>query len=133
MFENDMFIQQKGTAMGRKMAPNYANLYVGLFEKNVIFSPNNSFLRHIKYWKRFIDDVYLLCQGTAKELHRFHSFINTRSEHLKFTLTFDEHETSFLDIDKEGGGKPTDINFLLRGDSFHPTLLKKSLPISQYS
>jgi hypothetical protein len=32
---NDMFIQQKGTAMGSKMAPNYSNLQVGLFEKNV--------------------------------------------------------------------------------------------------
>jgi hypothetical protein len=52
----------------------------------------------------FIDDVFLLFQGTAEELHRFHSFINTSSEHLKFTLTFDAHETSYLDILLKGRG-----------------------------
>lgn len=42
-------------------------------------------------------------------------------------------------IIREGGGfntdlcrKPTDQNSLLPGDNFHPTPLKKSLPISQY-
>jgi hypothetical protein len=42
MFENDMFIQQKGIAMGSKMALIYANLYVGLFEKDVIMTTNFS-------------------------------------------------------------------------------------------
>ncbi|CAB1351377.1 unnamed protein product [Coregonus sp. 'balchen'] len=104
MFDNYMFIQQNGTAMGSKMAPNYANLYLGLFEKNVIFSPNNPFLRHIRLWKHLIDDAFLLFQGTAEEFHRFHSFINTSSEHLKFTLIFDAHETSFLYIWLRGMG-----------------------------
>ena len=42
MFENDMLIQQKGIAMGSKMAPIYADLYVGLFEKDVIMTTNFS-------------------------------------------------------------------------------------------
>jgi hypothetical protein len=78
--------------------------------------------------KGFIGDVFLLFQGTAEELHRFHSFINTSSEHLKFTLTFDVHETSFLDIlIKRDGGcfstdlyrKLTDMNSLL-ASTLHP-------------
>ena len=73
--------------MVSKIIPNYANLYVGLFEEN--FSSNNPFLRNLKLWKRSIDDMFLLFQGTAEELHQFHSFINANSEHLKFTLTFD--------------------------------------------
>ena len=40
-------------------------------------------------------NVFFLFQGTAEELHRFHSFINTSSEHLNFTLTFDAHEASY--------------------------------------
>ncbi|CAB1345032.1 unnamed protein product, partial [Coregonus sp. 'balchen'] len=120
MFENDMFIQQKGTAMASKMALNYANLYVLIFFKNTLE----------------------MVQGTVEEVNRFHSFINTSSEHLKLTLTFDDHEICFLDIliKRDGGGfstdlyrKPTDRKSLLRGNSFHPTPLKKSLPISQYS
>ncbi len=31
-FQDDFYLQVKGTAMGSKMAPNYACLYVGVFE-----------------------------------------------------------------------------------------------------
>ena len=83
--------------------------------------------------KGFIDDVFLLFQGTAEELHQFHSFINASSEHLTFTLSFDAHETSYLDIliKREGSGFSTDLyrkpmyrNSLLRRDSLHPSCLR---------
>ncbi len=32
-YKDDFFLQIKGTAMGSTMAPNYAHLYVGLFEQ----------------------------------------------------------------------------------------------------
>lgn len=57
-------------------------------------------------------------------------------------MKFDETQLSFLDIliIKENNTistdlyrKPTDRNSFLRGDSFHPTPLKKSLPVSQFS
>lgn len=32
------FLQIKGTAMGSTFAPNYANLFVGFFEYNVVFN-----------------------------------------------------------------------------------------------
>ena len=58
LFENAYYLQKCGTAMGSKMAPNYANLYVGLLENQFIFdSSHNPFLHHIKLWKRFIDNM----------------------------------------------------------------------------
>ncbi len=33
-FQGDFYLQVKGTAMGSKMAPNYACLYVGVFEND---------------------------------------------------------------------------------------------------
>ena len=35
LFRGYFFFQTKGTAMGSTMAPNYANLYLGMFEKGV--------------------------------------------------------------------------------------------------
>ncbi len=33
-FQDDFYLQVKGTAMGSKMAPNYACLYMGVFEND---------------------------------------------------------------------------------------------------
>ena len=47
-FRGVFFLQTKGTAMGSTMAPNYANLYLGMFEKQVVLNPDlNPFLSNI--------------------------------------------------------------------------------------
>ena len=33
-FNGDQYLQIKGTAMGTKMAPSYANTFIGIFEKH---------------------------------------------------------------------------------------------------
>ncbi|CAB1337497.1 unnamed protein product [Coregonus sp. 'balchen'] len=64
------------------------------------------------------------------------------NEHLHFTINYDLSQISFLDVmvikDKTSLStdlyrKPTDRNNLLRGDSFLPLPLIKSLPTSQFS
>ena len=83
MYLNDFFIQTMGTAM----APNYAHLYVGYMEKQSIFnSLKNVFLPHIIIWKRYIDGIFVLWRGDAKQLQAFHAFLNSCSEHLRFTM-----------------------------------------------
>lgn len=143
MFKNDFFLQVKGTAMGSTMAPNYANLYVGLFEKMFVFNPDvNPFLHKILMYRRFIDDILVLWLGTASELSAFQDFLNVKSEHLRFTGAFNENAINFLDIliSKDDGflkndlyTKPTDKNTMLHGKSYHPTSLKRSLPTSQFN
>ena len=44
------YLQIQGTAMGTKMAPAYANLFMGKLEDHL----NNLAPNH---WKRFIDDI----------------------------------------------------------------------------
>ena len=142
LFENCYYLQTSGTAMGSKMAPNYANLYVGLLEKNCILNPEyNHFLRYIQLWKRYIDDVFVIWTGPATELIAFHSFLNNCCEHLNFTMTSDSHQMNFLDIlilkvddhlSTELYRKPTDRNSLIHAESYHPMPLKKGLPIGQF-
>ena len=72
----------------------------------------------------------------------FFNYLNSCHEHLKFTICHDQQEINFLDIliKRDGHGfatdlyrKKTDTCSYLQADSFHPTHLKKSLPVSQYS
>ena len=56
VFNDENYIQLNGTAMGTKMGPGYACLFMGKFEldflKEVPFSPI--------FWKRFIDVIFLI-------------------------------------------------------------------------
>ena len=49
-FNNKFFLQLQGTAMGTKMAPAYANLYMGSIEETL----QNLDKDHINIWKCFI-------------------------------------------------------------------------------
>lgn len=80
-------------------------------------------------------------ESTVEELIEFHSYLNSCNEHLKFTLEYDRNSISFLDVQiyKEDNKiktdlfrKSTDRNTILRGDSFHPRPLLRSLPVSQF-
>ncbi|CAB1353587.1 unnamed protein product, partial [Coregonus sp. 'balchen'] len=143
LFRGGFFLQTKGTVMGSTMAPNYANLYLGMLEKQVMLNPDlNPFLSNILLILRYLDDIFVIYTGTQGELLEFHAYLNSMNEHLHFTINYDLSPIRFLDVmvikDKTSLStdlyrKPTDRNTLLRGDSFHPSPLIKSLPISQFS
>ena len=57
-FDNHNFIQVKGTAMGTRAAPNFANVYMGRFEGAFVYRTEWS--HYIIDWVRFIDDIFLI-------------------------------------------------------------------------
>ncbi|XP_048085145.1 uncharacterized protein LOC125285007 [Alosa alosa] len=132
-----------GVAMVSKMSPSFASLYVGLFESNVIFNTQrNPFIQNISYWKRYLDDIFFKWDGGENELQAFHTYMGENNQYLRFTMSVDKTKMNFLDIlvIREGNvlktnlyRKSTDRNSLLHGESYHPTSLKKNLPISQFS
>ena len=54
-FNNNWYIQKQGTAMGTKMAPAYANIFMAEIEEEILEE-----FPHIHLWKRFIDDIILI-------------------------------------------------------------------------
>ena len=91
--------------MGSKMAPNHACLYMGLFENQFVLHQRNPFHPKILFYKRFID-IFLIIDCTVDELMGFHEYLNSCNEHLKFTLEYDKHRISFLDIQVYKDGTP---------------------------
>ncbi|KAL7391405.1 hypothetical protein ABVT39_008901 [Epinephelus coioides] len=140
MFVKD-FLQVSGVSMGSKMSPSFASLYVGLFEEDVVLNPSrNPFLQHISTYRRYIDDIFIIWTSTEDQLKDFYNLTNTQNTHLKFTMAHDPLKMNFLDIliSKSSDSlstslnrKPTDRNSLLHGQSYHPTPLKRSLPVAQ--
>ncbi|XP_029455953.1 uncharacterized protein LOC115090676 [Rhinatrema bivittatum] len=126
--------------MGATMAPTIANLFMTEFEQEWIH--HSPFVSKIVFYKRYIDDIFILWSGTEQELHLFEKWINTCDENIQFVLNYNFVEISFLDVSlkkMEDGAivttvfkKSTDRNTMLHFDSAHPMPLKNSLPFSQF-
>ena len=56
-FNNEYYLQIQGTAMGTKMAPAYANLFMGKLEEELQEIDKS---HNILIWKRFIDDIFVI-------------------------------------------------------------------------
>jgi hypothetical protein len=49
-------------------------------------------------WKRYIDDVFVLWEGSQQELNEFQTLLNESSEYLKITMQTDERKIHYLDL-----------------------------------
>ena len=138
-FDNHNFIQVKGTAMGTRAAPNFANVYMGRFEDTFVY--RTEWYHYIIDWVRFIDDIFLIWKGDESSLTTFIKYLNGVESSIKFTHEKSYKSVNFLDtkVIKDVQGiistdifqKPTDTHPYLHWTSAHPPHLKKSIPYSQ--
>ncbi|XP_077117073.1 uncharacterized protein LOC143773549 [Ranitomeya variabilis] len=127
--------------MGTPVACTFANLFLAVFEENYVYSAKNAFLKHIRLFLRYVDDVFLVWDGTEEEFEDFVSHLNTTNQMgMSFTSVFGGSRLEFLDVlvtIEEGDictsvyRKPTATNSILHFNSFHPKHVKRSLPYSQ--
>jgi len=68
-FNGKHYLQILGTAIGTKMAPSYANIFMGNLEADLIEKP----LVKPHTWHRFIDDILLIWTEGEERLKRFRS------------------------------------------------------------
>ena len=138
-FNGKNYLQIGGTAMGTKVAPSYANLFMGELEKSLLeCCPKEPFM-----WKRFIDDIFMIWTHSEKELHQFLEYLNTFHHSIKFTMEYSEKNIVFLDtLVKKSPNKnhllvelytkPTDTHNYLHFQSYHPSHTKRGGPYGQF-
>ena len=73
-FDNKLYIQNIGTAMGSKPAPDYANIFMSFIDKKIAEIAKNNF--GVKFYKRFLDDIIIVFKGSMQQLHSFLNKIN---------------------------------------------------------
>ena len=140
VFNKQVYKQVSGVGTGIKLAPTYACLGLGRYEK-IVFSSDQLLLERILLWKRFIDDVLMLFRGTKADCEALVTWLNSLMPGtVKFKFEFSYEKIEFLDLEIriEGGKlvtnlfiKPTNEQIYLDYNSNHPEHCKQGIPYSQ--
>ena len=136
-FNGKYYHQKSGTAMGTKLAPLYANLFMTKFKQIRVCT------YHLQptLWKRFINDIFMIWPHGMDSLLDFIQHLNTVYPTIKFTSTISPSEIAFLDLiiysidDKLHTRlytKSTDRHMYLSFYSEHPMNLKRSVSYPQF-
>ena len=137
-FNRKHFLQVNGTAMGTRVAPTYAYLFMAHFEEKYVYTHNSK----PRIWFRFIDDIWGIFSGNEEKFQTFVEYLNSVHSSIKFTEEFSPKEISFLDVTTYRVGdsihsrlysRPTDSHSYLEFNSCHPPHNKTSIPFSPIS
>ena len=91
VFDDEQYLQINGTAMGTKMAPTYANIFMYYIEDTFLSSLS---LKPTAYF-RYIDDIFLIWP------HGIDTFLenaNRTHPNIRFTHEYSSTAVSFLDV-----------------------------------
>lgn len=125
MFNNQYYLQTKGTAMGKRFAPALANIYLLEFDDKATSGYKT---KPVLYF-RYIDDIFFLWPGDARSLEEFEIYLNSLIPSISIKLKHSDKEIDFLDVTvyitenklkTKVYFKETDTHQLLHRDSFHP-------------
>ena len=134
-FMGDHYLQVFGTAMGTKMAPSFACLFMSRLEEQMLdAAPCRPWI-----WWRYIDDVFFIWTRD-ESLHTFTDHINSFHRTIKFTSEISYEQVIFLDVtvrmEKDTlttdlYTKPTDTHQYLHSSSCHPRHCKNGIAYRQ--
>ncbi|XP_057308273.1 uncharacterized protein LOC130646150 [Hydractinia symbiolongicarpus] len=112
LFNNEMYEQVDGVAMGSPLAPILANLFMGVKEKEWIKNYSGC---GPTYYRRYVDDIFALFNDESEAL-AFFEYLNQRHPNIKFTL------------EKQVDGKLPFLDILIENtsDKFYTSVFHKS-------
>jgi hypothetical protein len=142
VFNNQLYKQLLGAAMGFPFSPSCANIYLVPFDQALC---NDFYIKPLLYG-RFLDDVNMVWTGTEAQLDEFTVFANAIIPDIKITFTVERYCISFLDtvlykytapdlttrILTKVFFKSTDTHQLLHTSSNHPNPTFRSVLRSQF-
>ena len=129
-FNNETFLQISGTAMGKKFAPSYANLFMAQWENTAL---EKCYQNSTMYF-RYRDNIWILWDHGETQFQTFFDILNTHSPDIRLSAKVEKNSIDFLDVtvfkgpqtnetgilDTKVFFKPTDTQQLLNKSSFHP-------------
>ncbi|XP_077117394.1 uncharacterized protein LOC143773978 [Ranitomeya variabilis] len=142
LFNGSFFLQLQGTVMGAACAPSYANLFLGLWERDLFSSDRGVSMEWVIFWARYIDDIFLIWRGTPNELKFFFQNLNINDLNIHLSFNFSYHQVEFLDVlvrrgpdgllSSDAFRKVTAVNSVLHASSSHPPHVVNAVPTGQF-
>ena len=140
-FNSETYHQICGCPQGKIIGPSAANIYLIDFDKAAMCD----FRINPSLFFRFLDDVFLLWNGSLDELKEYENFLNSLIPGIEIKLEASLVSVNFLDITIYKNQnfnntfslgtkiyvKPTDTQNLLHTKSFHPPHTTKGILKSQ--
>ena len=93
-FNDEYFLKVCGTAMGTRMAPCYANVFMAELEENFLSGYPYNPLAYCRY----IDDIFIIWFHGLDLLHNFINSINKQHSNIIFTSNTSTTSVNFLDV-----------------------------------
>lgn len=127
-FDGKFYLQTCGTAMGKKYAPSYANIFMAEWERTIFQKTSLTPL----IYKRYLDDIFMVWTHGRDTLSEFLSILNSDHPCIRLCAEISDTNINFLDItlfirpqtptviSTKVYHKPTDTMELLHHSSFHP-------------
>lgn len=130
VFDGQFYLQVKGTAMGKRFAPAYANIFMSIWEEEVFLKCDKKPL----YYLRYLDDIWGIWEGSIEEFNCFLFTLNSHDLSIQLEAEIHAESIDFLDttvfrgpdfdatqrLDVKVFFKKTDLHALLYKSSFHP-------------
>ena len=130
VFDGKFYLQIKGTAMGKKFAPAYANIFMANWESEALSKCQKKPAQYL----RFLDDIWGVWTGSSEEFQEFVEVLNSHDPSIKLKVETNDQSIDFLDttvfrgpdfptnfkLDLKVFFKKTDTHALLHKNSFHP-------------
>ena len=87
---------------------------------------------HIVVWKRYVDDIFGIFNGTLTQLHNFHDYLNTPHQNIKFTLEIESNDSlPFLDLSITKSNNCLNFNIYRKPTTTHQVIpFDSSSPMS---
>lgn len=140
-FNNKIYLQLTGTAMGKRFAPGFAGLFMNEWDDAVLQKAPKKPLVYLRY----LDDIFVCWTHGEEELTQFLTLLNTHNPAITIKHTMSEVSVDFLDttvykgpnfctthrVDIKMFFKETDSHALLYTSSYHPRNTFKGIIKSQ--
>ena len=131
MFNDILYKQKDGVAIGSPLGPTIANVFLSFYEMKWLEQYPNEFKQ--VFHRRHVDDIFVLFKS-AERLSKFHAYLYTCPPNISFKFEQEINgKLSFLDVEVSGEQgkfvtivyrKPTFICVYTHFDSFLPAVYK---------
>ena len=129
-FNNQFYNQDEGLAMGSPLSGLLADIYLNHFENKHILSKLNQQQKNIVFYARYVDDTFVIFNGTNRQIDILNNYINNINNKIKFTCEIEQNNAiNFLDLNINKNNnklqfkiyrKPTTTDITIHNDSHHP-------------